>query len=332
VQLQQMENAYLAGNTRRYEMTQHFALSIVDPGALNTLRETGSCAFDLPELLFDVVYPGHYKRLVKSVRVTLPGVTGPYVNIGAKLTMTASKVRATPSTGPSGLVAVPSQPKLASAIATSTGVSDAGVFELSFRDERYLPFEGAGAVSSWQLDLPSKLRSFDYRTISDVVVHLSYTALDDDAFRDTVENGVVSELTQYAATTGLTRLISLRHDFPAAYHQLTGGTAPANTSTSFPFTDRQVPYFLTGRTLAFTSAQALLVPQAATAVAPGALTVSLNGATGSAWTAVAGTPLMSSALPVSGPLLGTWTFATPTGHLDPTQVADVLLLVGYKAS
>ncbi|WP_084316899.1 neuraminidase-like domain-containing protein [Actinospica robiniae] len=332
VQLQQMENAYLAGNTRRYEMTQHFALSIVDPGALNTLRETGSCAFDLPELLFDVVYPGHYKRLVKSVRVTLPGVTGPYVNVGAKLTMTASKVRATPSTGPSGLVAVPSQPKIASAIATSTGVSDAGVFELSFRDERYLPFEGAGAVSSWQLDLPAKLRSFDYRTISDVVVHLSYTALDDGAFRDTVENGIVSELTQFAATTGLSRLISLRHDFPGVYNQLTGGTAAANTSSSFPFTDRQVPYFLTGRTLAFTSAQALLVPQAAGPVVPGALTVSLNGATGSAWTAVAGTPLMSSTLPVSGPLLGTWTFATPTGHLDPTQVADVLLLVGYKAS
>jgi len=332
VQLQQMENAYLAGNTRRYEMTQHFALSLVDPGALNTLRETGGCAFDLPELLFDVVYPGHYKRLVKSVRVTLPGVTGPYVNVGAKLTMTASRVRATPSTGPSGLVAVPNQPKLASAIATSTGVSDAGVFELSFRDERYLPFEGAGAVSSWRLDLPAKLRSFDYRTISDVVVHLSYTALDDDAFRDTVENGVVSELTQYAATTGLSRLISLRHDFPAAYHQLTGGTAPANTSTSFAFTDRQVPYFLTGRTLAFTSAQALLVPPAATPVTPGALTVSLNGATGSAWTAVADTALMSSTLPVSGPLVGTWTFATPTGHLDPAQVADVLLLVGYKAS
>ena len=332
VQLQQMENAYLAGNTRRYEVTQHFALSIVAPGALNTLRETGSCTFDLPELLFDIVYPGHYKRLIKSVRVTLPGVTGPYVNIGAKLTMTASSVRPTPSTGPSGLAAVPTQPKLASAIATSSGVSDAGLFELSFRDERYLPFEGSGAVSSWRLDLPANLRSFDYRTISDVVVHLSYTALDDDGFRVTVESSIVGDLTQYASTTGLQRLISLRHDFPAAYQQLTGGTTPANTSTSFPFTDRQVPYFLNGRTLTFTSAQALLVPQAETPVAPGSLIVSLNGATGSSWTAVSGTPLMSSTLPVSGPMLGTWTFALPTGHLDPAQVADVLLLVGYKAS
>ncbi|MBR7837209.1 hypothetical protein KDL01_28285 [Actinospica durhamensis] len=332
VQLVQMENAYLAGNTRRYELTQHFALSLVDPGALSTLRETGGCSFDLPELLFDIVYPGHYKRLVKSVRVTLPGVTGPYVNVGAKLTMTASSVRATASTGPAGLVAVPAQPKLASAIATSSAVNDAGVFELGFRDERYLPFEGAGAVSSWRIELPGKLRSFDYRTISDVVVHLSYTALDDDAFRDTVETAIVTDLTQYAASTGLHRLVSLRHDFPAAYHQLTGGTAPANTSTSFAFTDRQVPYFLNGMTLTFTSAQALLVPPAEAPVTPGTLTVALNGATGSAWTAVPDTPLMSSTLPVSGPMLGTWTLTTPTGHLDPAQVADILLLVSYKAS
>ena len=33
------------------------------------------------------------------------------------------------------------------AIATSTAQSDAGVFEFNFRDERYMPFEGAGAVS-----------------------------------------------------------------------------------------------------------------------------------------------------------------------------------------
>jgi hypothetical protein len=39
------------------------------------------------------------------------------------------------------------------AIATSNAQNDSGVFELSFRDERYLPFEGAGAVSEWSLEL-----------------------------------------------------------------------------------------------------------------------------------------------------------------------------------
>jgi hypothetical protein len=40
------------------------------------------------------------------------------------------------------------------AIATSSGQADSGMFEVSFRDERYLPFEYAGAVSRWRIELP----------------------------------------------------------------------------------------------------------------------------------------------------------------------------------
>jgi len=36
------------------------------------------------------------------------------------------------------------------AIATSTGQNDAGLFLLDLNDERYLPFEYAGAVSRWR--------------------------------------------------------------------------------------------------------------------------------------------------------------------------------------
>ena len=32
-------------------------------------------------------------------------------------------------------------------IATSTAQNDDGLFELNFRDDRYLPFEGSGAIS-----------------------------------------------------------------------------------------------------------------------------------------------------------------------------------------
>src|SRR4051812_27145767 len=42
--------------------------------------------------------------------------------------------------------------------------------------ERYAPFEGAGAISTWQLSLPAELRRFHYGTISDAVLHLNYTA------------------------------------------------------------------------------------------------------------------------------------------------------------
>jgi Tc toxin complex TcA C-terminal TcB-binding domain len=43
--------------------------------------------------MFDMVYPGHYRRVIKSVRVTMPCVTGPYTNIGIKLTLGNSKIR-----------------------------------------------------------------------------------------------------------------------------------------------------------------------------------------------------------------------------------------------
>ncbi len=39
------------------------------------------------------------------------------------------------------------------AIATSNAQNDSGIFELSFRDERYLPFEGAGVISEWSLEM-----------------------------------------------------------------------------------------------------------------------------------------------------------------------------------
>ena len=39
-----------------------------------------------------------------------------------------------------------------------------------------MPFEGAGAISDWTLSLPKTLRGFRLRTISDVILHLDYTA------------------------------------------------------------------------------------------------------------------------------------------------------------
>ena len=57
-------------------------------------------------------------------------------------------------------------------MATSSGQTDSGMFELNFRDERYLPFEGAGAVSRWRLELPAPLPQFDYGSIADVLLHV----------------------------------------------------------------------------------------------------------------------------------------------------------------
>jgi len=64
-----------------------------------------------------------------------------------------------------------------SSIATSRGVSDRGMFDLQFVNDRYLPFEGAGAVSEREIVLDPASNQFDLATVSDVVIHLEYTAL-----------------------------------------------------------------------------------------------------------------------------------------------------------
>ncbi|MFX7548888.1 hypothetical protein ABTJ50_21340, partial [Acinetobacter baumannii] len=82
----------------------------------------------------------------------------------------------TPTLG-APLVEVP--PSRSIAIATSTAQNDSGVFEFSFRDERYMPFEGLGAISRWNLTLPRAFKQFDYQTINDVIVTVSYMSEQD---------------------------------------------------------------------------------------------------------------------------------------------------------
>ncbi|MCI5139735.1 MAG: hypothetical protein D3922_15300, partial [Candidatus Electrothrix sp. AR1] len=94
LQLQHMEKAYLEKNTRSLEMTQSFSLALLNPNALIDLRNTGECEeFWIPEIAYDLVYPGQYKRIIKSVRLSIPCVAGPHTNIGATLTLQDNKVR-----------------------------------------------------------------------------------------------------------------------------------------------------------------------------------------------------------------------------------------------
>ena len=105
------------------------------------------------------------------------------------------------------------------AIAASTAQNDSGCFQLDFRDEKYLPFEGAGAVSTWRIELPRKFRAFDYDTISDVILHLRYTARRDEILAATAVDALQAEL-DAADGAILFRFFSLRHEFPNEWHML----------------------------------------------------------------------------------------------------------------
>src|SRR5438105_1679738 len=178
-----MDAAYLDQNKREYEITKHISLLTIDPINLVKLKQTGECFVSLPEALFDVDYAGHYLRRIKSVSVTIPCVTGPYAGINCRLTQHSSSIRHT-----STLLADKyarngtDDPRFTDSFGTiesivmSGGQNDAGLFEANLRDERYLPFEGRGVIGSWRVQLASHFPSFDHETISDVVLHVRYTA------------------------------------------------------------------------------------------------------------------------------------------------------------
>ncbi len=197
--LNQLEKAYIEGNVRRLEIEKTISLLQIDWQAFQKLKDTGKCEFELSEKLFDFDFPGHYCRQIKTIAISIPAVVGPYQNISATLTQTSNKTLLKPkieavkyllevqgTTAPDDSV-LRSNWRRNQKIAISRGVNDNGLFELNFRDERYLPFEGTGAVSTWELSLPKATNRIDFDTISDVIITLSYTALDGgDKFRQDV--------------------------------------------------------------------------------------------------------------------------------------------------
>jgi hypothetical protein len=161
--------------------------------SLIQLRETGICVFSIPEILFDMDFHGHYLRRLKAVTVTIPCIAGPYTSVNCILRLLSHKYRKD-STRPNAYSEASDTGSASddrfstgnvplTAIAVTSGQNDAGVFELNFRDDRYMPFEGARGISTRRLELPQHFdfRQFDYECITDVVMQLSYTSLDGSA-------------------------------------------------------------------------------------------------------------------------------------------------------
>jgi len=222
--LKRMEMAYHDLNLREYELTKQVSLLQLDPVALLQLRTTGRCAIKLPEELFDMDGPGHYFRRIKYVAISVPCIAGPYTSVNCTLTLTKSTIRkkSTLSDGEyvrSGDNDDRFETYLGSmqSIVTSSAMNDSGMFETNVRDERKLPFEYSGVESEWQLTLPGRegeVRQFNYDSISDVILHIRYTAREGG---ELLRKGAMKNLKdniEAAISVGSTRLFSVRHEFP----------------------------------------------------------------------------------------------------------------------
>jgi hypothetical protein len=247
--LKRMDVAYLDKNKREYELTKHISLLQLDPEALIQLRQTGECDVTIPEWWFDLDNPGHYMRRIKNVSLSIPCVTGPYVGVNFTLSLKKSETRITAGDAQNG----ENYPRkftddpqfvdarfedslgLTESIVVSSAQNDSGLFETNFRDERYLPFENAGVISTWKLHLPADPRKdfpqFDYDTISDVVFHVRYTAREGgDTLRNAARAAIQGEMKKESSPEGLTRLLSVRHEFPTAWAKFQNQVTPQNSN------------------------------------------------------------------------------------------------------
>jgi hypothetical protein len=240
--LRRMEAAYLDQNDREYEITKHVSLTALDPAALILLKATGQCEVELPEWLFDMDHAGHCMRRIKSFALSIPCITGPYTSVNSTLTQLSSKVRLPDSDDNDYGNASNFHEYFGSAqtIVTSSGREDSGLFEPNFRDERYLPFEGTGAISRWRIELPIESNQFDLWTVSDLIFHLRYTA----------RHG--SEDLRQAARSQIpfkgARLFSLKHEFPSEWAQMTTVVGAATSASSdVNLSKDRFPFFFTSK-------------------------------------------------------------------------------------
>jgi hypothetical protein len=184
--------------------------------------------------MFDLDYPGQYMRRIKNVTLTIPCVTGPYSGVHCRATLLSSLTRIdsrleAPAThcccecsSRHGYEACPHDPRIVrsyaarEAIATSSGQNDSGLFELSFHDDRYLPFEFQGAVSRWRIEMPQENNYFPMETLTDVMVNVNFTAREG--------GGMLRRAASEAARKHLPGsgwcFFDVRHEFPDAWQLL----------------------------------------------------------------------------------------------------------------
>ena len=258
--LRKMEMAYHE-TTPDPPMVIDISLLQVNPTALLQLRATGRCSFSVPEELFDLNCPGYYFRRIHSAAVSIPCVSGPYTGVNCTLTLVKSTIRKSSLVGDGYKRAESDNDRFEDnydleSIVISKGQNDSGRLQAdrSARDEsQRQPFMGKGVISDWQLELPADPSKkdptlFDYDTISDVVLHLQYTARQGGRLLKGKAMQNLKTAIEEARMAGSVRLFSLRHEFPVEWNKFKNAIAEnGGFKLEMKLEERHYPYWSKGR-------------------------------------------------------------------------------------
>jgi hypothetical protein len=196
---------------RRLQLTKTISLAQLAPVELQRFRQTGVLVFGTPEALFDRDFPGHYRRLIKRVRVSVVALIPPVEGIRATLS-TPGTSRTVIGGDTFRTVTVRRDPET---VALSAPKDATGLFELipDTDPELLLPFEGSGVDTIWRLELPKAANQFDYTTIGDVLCTIEYEALHSSSYRQQVIRRLAPQLS-------LDRPFSFRQAFSDQWYDL----------------------------------------------------------------------------------------------------------------
>jgi hypothetical protein len=355
--LKRMEAAYLDQNQREYEITKHVSLSRLDTLALAQLKQTGECFVSVPEAIFDLDFPGHYMRRIKYVSLTIPCVTGPYVGVNCTLTLLKSSMRHSNSLVNSATYVRQGEedPRFKDSngaiqsIVTSSGQNDSGLFETNLRDERYLPFEGSGVISEWHIELPRDFRQFDYDTISDVVLHLRYTARDGgEPLRNQGVTDLQNALNEFLRTEGQKGLalpVSLRHEFPSEWHWFLNPRpdSEGDPTLTMNLGAERFPFMFQGRPITINEIELFVKirPEFASTHNESTVKLSLEAGTDASANPLEIKPwngLLRTATESPAGALGNWTLTgwlqepgvNTHERIDPKAIEDILVVCHYS--
>src|SRR5207253_6077594 len=110
-----------------------------------------------------------------------------------------------------------------------------------------LPFEGAGGISTWKLDLPKKFPSFErFQHLRRTSSHPSCSWPGIAA--ETVEQAVADLFREVSNGANLGLLFSLPHDFPMEWSAFVNGASPFSVAINRDF----FLYFTHGRDITLT--------------------------------------------------------------------------------
>lgn len=239
-QVNQMREAYNNDIAPRKQRGKTFKYSMVNQDAdkFVNLLSMGREEIEITGKMFDRIWPNHYHRRLKSLRVSVPGVIGPHTTVNGKIKLIESYINTNESNfdySIGKLSKVDNSTIYRDTLELNQAVQDNGLLQFEETGQRYNIMEGAGLDNfKFTIELDPRLNIFDLSTIPDVEILFEFTALDSNSryedvmnyFNDTGNHNQGQDKDKHEQIKAIFKtqipieLHSIKHSFPSVWRAL----------------------------------------------------------------------------------------------------------------